>query len=393
MNTDLLKDSKILIVEDNPTNIKLLSFYFDSFGSDVLVAKCGESALEIAFAEIPDIVLLDIMMPKMNGYEVCEKLKEDDRTRDIPVIFISALKETTDKVKGFESGGVDFISKPFQKREVLARVTAHLMIRRQQIALQNEISERKKAEEKIKKTSEELQISNATKDKLFSIIAHDLKSPFTSLLGFSDYLIQDIDDLDQEEIIEVATSINNSARGIYALLENLLHWSRLQTGRIQFDPEPVDLKELVQDSVGLLALNARKKNIELRNEVPENTEVFVDKTLADTVFRNLFSNAIKFTTNAGAVTVSTKKLDDDFLEVTVADTGVGIPDDKLQKLFKLDEKVTSPGTAKEKGTGLGLILCKEFVEKNGGTLRVESEIDKGSKFIFTMPLRKLDFHS
>ena len=235
----------------------------------------------------------------------------------------------------------------------------------------------------IEKQRKELESLNATKDKFFSIIAHDLKNPFASLIGASDFLVNSSDELTAEQLKNFHDIINQSARSGYRLLENLLEWSRMQTGRMAFKPKKVDLWDLVNEVVNLLTGSAEQKEICLTANIDENLIATVDENMINTVVRNLVSNAIKFTHRGGEIKVSSE-LFDGFIEITVADNGIGIPPEKIEKLFRIDEKVTQNGTENETGTGLGLILCKEFVERHGGTIRVESEPKKGSKFIFTI---------
>ncbi len=238
--------------------------------------------------------------------------------------------------------------------------------------------------EKLNQREKELQKINANKDKFFSIISHDLRSPFTSLLGFSEFLLSEVDELSKEEIKEFAENIYKSASGTFALLENLLQWSRLQTSNIEFVPEMYSLTEQLNRVCEIYRVNALQKNINLITEIEDGLQVYADQNMVETVMRNLLSNAIKFTPRNGSITVTAKNRSKD-VEVKVADTGIGIEKEKLQKLFIIGENVTSEGTENEKGTGLGLILCKEFVENNNGKLTVKSKAGKGTEFKFTLP--------
>ena len=225
---------------------------------NVLIAQDGQTALDLVEnGERPDLVMLDIMMPGMDGFEVCKRLKENEVVKDVPVIFLSVLSEASDRLRGFDIGAVDYIDKPFQKEEVLARVTAQLTIRKQQMDLKREIKERKLAEKQLQRYTEELKALNASKDKFFSIIAHDLKSPFTALLGFADYLTVQLDELNKDEIKECSTNIYKSAQGVFNLLENLLHWSSIQTGNIEFVPTKFNLNKLLRSQV-ILAVFSMK---------------------------------------------------------------------------------------------------------------------------------------
>ncbi|HYG04558.1 MAG TPA: ATP-binding protein [Chryseosolibacter sp.] len=246
--------------------------------------------------------------------------------------------------------------------------------------------------ETVKEQNLQLQELNATKDKFFSIISHDLKGPLNSLTSFSGLLINHTDSLSKEEIQVLAKDLDKSLKNLFALLENLLEWSRSQTGNIEFHPEAFDLADLLKINQQLLQMQASSKNISIVNLNDRPLPVTVHKHSVNTVIRNLVSNAIKFTGAGGKVSLSVKD-DENFLRVSVADNGVGISPAVMEKLFRIDSKVTTKGTAEEKGTGLGLILCKEFIEKNGGRIWVESEIGKGTVFHFTVPKSKASMHA
>jgi signal transduction histidine kinase len=229
-----------------------------------------------------------------------------------------------------------------------------------------------------------LQILNNTKDKFFSILAHDLKNPFNALLGFSETLNQNYRDLSRAQIFTYIEIIYKSATNLYMLLENLLEWSKSQTGNIIIKPEKFGLKDFAEFEVNNACISAANKNIDLHANIDPAIEVFADKKLLSTVIRNLLNNAVKFTHRDGKVVISANEKENN-IEVSVTDNGIGIGESEQNKLFSLDYNITTAGTNDERGTGLGLILCKEFVEKNGGELTVTSEVDKGSTFIFTIP--------
>ncbi len=232
--------------------------------------------------------------------------------------------------------------------------------------------------------NEQLQQLNATKDKFFSIISHDLKGPLNSLTSFSGLLINYFDSLSKEEIQSLAHDLDKSLKNLFALLENLLEWSRSQTGAIEFKPEPFDLSELVQENIELLDAQAGTKEITLHYANAQPITVMAHRNSVTTVIRNLISNAIKFTPKGGTITLSATKNNEEAL-VSIADTGVGMSKEVIDKLFRIDAKHSTKGTAEEKGTGLGLVLCKDFVEKNRGNIGVQSDEGKGSTFYFTLP--------
>ena len=237
----------------------------------------------------------------------------------------------------------------------------------------------------LKNRESELVNLNATKDKFFSIIAHDLRGPLGSLNTLLDMMIDDFESFTHVETVDYLRLISDSAKNIYSLLENLLIWSRAQRGLIELKSEMNDLSFLAGDAVNVLRLQADAKSIKLINNIPEGSFAYIDVNLITTVIRNLTSNAIKFTRENGSITISSKDDDPEFIAVSVTDTGVGMTDEVKDKLFRIDVNVTNIGTSGEKGTGLGLILCKEFVEKMGGRIWVDSKSGEGSTFSFTLP--------
>lgn len=244
--------------------------------------------------------------------------------------------------------------------------------------------DRKRKIENLKKLTEEYRQLNATKDKFFSIIAHDLKNPFNTLLGFSDMLSEDYYEMSDEERLEYVSFIKRTSEGTLSLLQNLLQWSRSQTGRISYNPENINIPTLIQNVIDLIGQNAELKNITVKNGLTQPMLAFTDKDMINTVVRNLFTNAIKFTPKGGEISITAYQ-SNSHMEVRIKDTGVGMDERTMDSLFQIDKSCSSPGTEGEKGTGLGLILCKEFIERNGGKIWVESEIGKGSTFIFTLP--------
>lgn len=247
-----------------------------------------------------------------------------------------------------------------------------------------DITERRQAEEELKESEARLRELNATKDKFFSIIAHDLKSPFNSIIGFSNLLTRQIQEKDYKGIGKYATIIQNSSQNAMNLLLNLLEWSRSQVGKMEFYPQHLEMVSLIDDAIRLLEDSAAQKLITIGTELPPVLCVYADKAMIAAILRNLISNAIKFTCEGGEVVISAKQKTDELL-ITVSDNGVGMSRDAIEKLFRIDQNHTTLGTSKEKGTGLGLILCKEFIEKHGGKIWVDSEVGKGSRFYFTIP--------
>lgn len=249
---------------------------------------------------------------------------------------------------------------------------------------ERDITERKRAELIIRQQYDQLKELNSAKDKFFSIIAHDLKSPFQSLLGSSELLAKEIESLSQDEVILFSRGLYDSLKNLYDLLENLLNWSMMQRNMIEYIPVNLNIKGIVDKVVEITSQSISKKNISVFNNVDEDAFVYADSLMINSVIQNLIVNAIKFTPNKGCITIASC-LKGDLVQVSVHDTGVGIESEKSFRLFDFSTLFTTVGTAGEKGTGLGLPLCKEFIERNSGKIWVESELGKGSKFTFTLP--------
>lgn len=252
------------------------------------------------------------------------------------------------------------------------------------VAIKEDITERKKQEEIIFKSNIKLKELNATKDKFFGIIAHDLRNPFSAILGFSELLIKHIEKYDKEKILSFAKSINNATQNTYKLLENLLEWARIQRGIMTFNLENIKLNGLLKELVPVLQEIANQKKIILNYSCNDDVILRADRNMITTILRNLITNSIKFTNHSGNIEIIAQNVDNDII-ISVTDNGIGMDDETRNNLFKFDSTQTRRGTDNETGTGLGLILCKEFIEKHKGTLTVESEIDKGSKFTIVLP--------
>lgn len=246
----------------------------------------------------------------------------------------------------------------------------------------------KEKNQKIEQSEQELRILNVAKNKFFSIIAHDLKNPFHTVMGYSWLLSKDYNRYTEEERRQFALDINQSTNSIFRLLQNLLEWSRSQTGRLEFMPLEIEFKRVLENSVSVLRSMAEQKNISIKSEYSGDLIIFADPLMIETVLRNLITNAIKFTPENGLIVISAKQTND-HVSIDVCDSGFGISEEDIQNLFRIDSKVKRKGTNNEDGSGLGLILCKEFVDKNNGTIWVESTPGKGSSFSFTIPAKAI----
>jgi len=367
-----MKKEVILIVDDEQNYLDTITDTLEERNFKIIQALNGKMGIMVAQKFLPDIIITDWEMPEMNGIEMIQQLKANEQTANIPVIMCTGIMTTSQNLHvALGAGAYDYIRKPIDPIELVARINATLRL--------------SNSYKKIHQQAEKLAESNATKDKFFSIIAHDLKNPFTSILGFSNLILGNKSKFSEEDIINFVTQISDSAKNTFKLLENLLTWSRSQTGKLEYYPIVLNINSIICNSKSLIQYIAQGKNITIEFDVEKNIEVFADENMINTVIRNLLSNAVKYTHKGGKIVLKAVSQNNQLL-IEISDNGVGIPPQKIEKLFKISEKVSTLGTENEAGTGLGLLLCKEFVEKNGGKIWVESTQNIGSKFFFTLPL-------
>ncbi|KAF0152253.1 MAG: Signal transduction histidine kinase [Ignavibacteria bacterium] len=242
----------------------------------------------------------------------------------------------------------------------------------------------KASEEEIQKKNDALKELNESKDKFFSIISHDLRSPFQGLLGISNYLVEEFDSLSKEEFKEMVVSLNEALHTQFKFLDDLLSWSRIQSGKMVFEPVQLNLYSEIEKTLRLFETNIKNKKIEVLTNINSNLQIKADCDMISLLLRNIISNAIKFTKQNGTIEI-TAFTEDEMVLVVISDSGVGIAEENIPKLFRIDVQFTTHGTAKESGNGLGLVLCKEIVEKHGGKIWVESRLNNGTQFFFTLP--------
>lgn len=365
---------KILIVDDVMSNVLLLKVLLTNEKFAIATASNGRQALEQVEKENPDLVLLDVMMPDMSGFEVAQHLKSNPNTADIPIIFLTALNSTADIVKGFQVGANDFISKPFNKEELIIRVTHQISL----VA----------AKRLILSKTEELQRTIAGRDKLYSVIAHDLRSPMGSIKMVLNMLISNLpSEKIGAEMYELLTMANQTTEDVFSLLDNLLKWTKSQIGKLNVVYQDVDLVEVTDGVIEIFSMVASLKKIRIREMKPEKMMVNADIDMLKTVVRNLLSNAIKFSKENSEVLVKMEEVDG-MAVVSVQDYGCGISEEGQKKLLHTDTHFSTFGTNNEEGSGLGLLLCKDFVVKNGGKLWFTSKEGEGSIFSFSIPVKK-----
>ena len=366
-------DYKILIVDDVVSNVLLLKILLTNEKFQVCTASNGNMCIEMAKSEHPDLILLDVMMPDLNGFDTAVILKKDPETQDIPIIFLTALNNPSDLVKGFQVGANDFLTKPFNKEELVMRVMHQIQL----VA----------AKRIIVRQNEELKRTISNRDKMYPVIAHDLRSPMASIRMVLNLAVNVVSkDIVGEEIFGLLDKANRESEETHDLLDNLLKWTKSQTGRLSVVYQDLDLDDIVPGVVDIFRMIAEMKKIDLKYiPADEKLTVHGDNDMIKTIIRNFLSNAVKFTPEGKAVEVFYKR-EGDFARISVRDHGVGIEPDRVDTIFRTGE--TTYGTGGEEGSGLGLQLCQDFARKNGGDAKVESTLGEGSTFSFTIPLTK-----
>ena len=370
----------VLILDENYNLVYESSSAENILGGDVELRKAS-NLIELLHPHDKQKLLTDLRSVKNEGERRDVSFRFRSKTQDW--IYIEAVITnwlTHENINGIVVNARD-VSARMENKLKLKRTVSELKYSKELLEIQSR--ELKKLNEKLFESEKKLIELNLNKDKFFSIIAHDLRSPFNSLLGLSEFLTSELDDFTDDEIKAFAESIHKSAKQVYTLLENLLQWARIQSGRIEIQPIKLDLYEAANDVTDIFMSTALKKNLELENNLSCETLVFADQNIVASVLQNLISNAIKFTSR-GSIKISSWEIGD-LVCLEVEDSGIGMNAETIRKLFRIDMAYTTPGTENEKGTGLGLILSKELIEKTGGTIEVESEKGKGSIFRLKLP--------
>lgn len=375
----------ILVVDDTIQNLRLLTDILNQRGYEVRPARSGEFALKSARTEAPDLILLDIMMPGMSGYETCEQLKADETTCDIPVIFISALDKTLDKVRAFSLGAVDYITKPFQTEEVLARVQTHVSLKStraqleaQNTRLQHEVAVRKRAEAKLRQQTEELKARNEDLDAFSRTVAHNLNGTLSSMIGYAELLEFEGDQLSDKQRRRSIIGIANSGRKMSRIINNLLMLAELRKSEAIL--HTVDMKETISDALD------RMKPMIADAEAQVHLPDIWHRSLGygpwiEEVWVNYLSNGIKYGGNPPELTLGSSRLENGRVKFWIRDNGTGLTKEESERLFT---PFTRLNQVDIKGHGLGLSIVRRIVTKMNGEVSVESELGKGSTFSFTL---------
>ncbi|MEA5552596.1 hybrid sensor histidine kinase/response regulator [Anabaena cylindrica UHCC 0172] len=367
--------ANILIVDDTPNNLHLLSSMLEEQGYEVRCANSGAIALKAVEIEHPDIILLDINMPNMNGYEVCERLKLDEQTQTIPVIFLSALSETIDKVRAFRIGGIDYITKPFQLEEVLARIETQLSLRQMQIELQ-------KAKDQALKALEKEQELNQLKSEFVSMISHDFRNPLTSIQGFAGLLECGSKVPTPETLNRYVDKINNAVDQLLSLLDEILLIGKMEVGKMQYEPVSVNLEDFCKELIDTLKYSMGNQHQICFNCTGNSTKAEMDLILLQRILTNLLSNAIKYS-HSGSEIYFDLECQNHVAIFQIRDQGMGIPLESQSHLFEAFYRCSNVGNIK--GTGLGLAIVKKCVEVHQGNISLESQENLGTTFTVSLP--------
>ena len=380
-------EGRVLVVDDLPANVRLLSGILKVAGYDVITAGGGAEALAKLEAAAPDVVLLDVMMPDMDGFEVCRRIKARPESALLPVVMVTALQETTDRVTAIEAGADDFLAKPIEDVEVVARVRSLVRIKRQRADLESAYDDLRRAE--------------SMRDNLTAMLVHDLRTPLTAILGSLEMLrggqVGHMDDL-QQEIVEIGT---RSSHRLLALINDLLDVNKMESGKMSLKRSLVSPTELVETAVEQIVFLSGGNAVEItRALTPDLPRMQADEDLLRRVLINLLGNAIKFTRASGTVTIAAALVSEgqngrptehgegcgQALLMSVRDNGIGIPLEDQTRIFEKFGQVESRDAGRKMSTGLGLTFCKFAVEAHGGRIWVESVPGEGSTFLFTVPL-------
>ncbi len=397
---------KILLVDDNENNLLSIEVVLEKENYTFYKATSGREALRILLKEEDfTLILLDVKMPIMDGYETAELIYQRDKLREIPIIFVTAHDyEEAAIFKGYKAGAVDFIRKPFnpeilkskvavfaelyKKNKLLKKQEEKLQAINNDLMLLNQDLEKRVLERtlELENLNHELKALNLSKDKFLSVISHDLRNPLTSLLASSENMNRDAEKLRPDQIKLFSGIINRTSQKILNQLNELVEWAKNQREKTDFKPEKLHLTETINESLDLLRGNAAQKDIALDNQIEDGIYINADALMFRSILQNLVTNAIKFTPHGGSAVKVTSKPADGMVEICIRDFGVGMSQQTKDLLFGNINSSSISGTNQEKGTGLGLLLVKDFVMQHGGKLQVESELEKGTCFTFTMPL-------
>lgn len=427
-----MKGIEILIVEDSPTQALKLKYILEKQDYLVRLANNGVEAITAVAERKPTLIISDVLMPEMDGYEFCSRVKADEETKDIPVILLTTLSDPQDIIRGLESGADNFLNKPYSEEALLSRIKYilvnldvrsgmrtgmgieiyfankkhYLTSERIQIidlllsTYENAVEKNAELEvankrlravqEELERNNEKLTVLNEQKNMLLGMAAHDLRNPLYLIDGYSDFLLNDPDSALIGEQRAVVTAIQNSCAFMVQMINDLLDVQKIETGRFEMNMELADFVTQLDKVIAMHALSAKKKDVEIKLSRPPAIPQFLfDTGRIQQVMSNLVDNAVKFSFKSSLIEVVVSR-DDEYVRFAVTDHGPGIPENERSKLFKPFSTTSIKPTANEKSTGLGLAIARSIVEKHHGRIWVESESGKGSTFRFTLPIRRPD---
>ncbi len=372
MPTADIHQNALLIVDDTPQNLRLLFHVLNDNYYKVLVAENGEVALKMVQEKQPDMILLDIIMPGINGFETCYQLKNNPQTKDIPIIFITIKSDIFYKIKGFELGAVDYITIPFNEKEVLARIKTHLTVR--------------KLQKKLKKQNDQLMQLNQEKNELLGVVAHNLKNPLSVIQHTIQFVENQLDTISKQKMLKSVALISNAAKSMIGLIKNILDTNAIESGKITVLPVITNFLPILQSLITQYSQPAQVKNIKLAfQHQAEQYLVKVDPNLLYQILENLLSNAIKYSPCDQAIDIRIRQYENT-IRCEIQDKGPGLSDSDQQKLFKKFIRLTTQPTGGESSTGLGLFIVKKLIEMMNGSVWCESQLGKGATFIVEFPV-------
>lgn len=369
----LKKEPIILLADDNPDNLKVMMDILKQtdLQCKLIAAPNGKILVDIAFQKIPDLIITDWEMPVMNGLEAIQELKKNLLTKDIPIIMCTGIMTTPQDLKtAMDAGAVDYVRKPIDAMELVARVQSMLRLSASYLKI-------KEQKDEIEEQASDLEQLNNIKDKMFSIIAHDLRTPFANLKGM--LMLLDLDPNYPQDLKMVGKDIQKKVGVLDNTLNNLLTWAMSQMQGETSEKQNLDVNAIIEVKKDLFKNSLENKNIQMDIQIPANTKIYADPNHFKAILRNLIGNAIKFTREGGKIGVNILPKDNK-VQIAISDTGVGMSPEKLKELFTIKPSLSTKGTNNEKGTGLGLLICKDFVTKNQGNIYVESTENVGTTF-------------